>query len=101
MSDEEGARVMSDRCCTFCGEATNDLHGNPQKWALWFTDPDGTGIVRAHHVGCVQDRLKIAADVINRQNQMTYTERRNDEFRRSEKAAGRCGDYDCDDCYPK
>lgn len=43
--------------CEFCQEPVNDFAGNPAKWSLKFTIPDGTGVVRAFHMGCVQERL--------------------------------------------
>ena len=43
--------------CYYCKELTNSFAGSPRKWPLGFTHRDGTGIVRWHHTGCVQDRL--------------------------------------------
>ena len=46
-----------DGPCEFCGEPTERFAGNPARWPLQFTLPDGTGTVRWFHVQCVQDRL--------------------------------------------
>lgn len=55
--DEELKATDDDGNCVLCGERTNSLHGNPGLWCLWFTEPDGTGTVRPHHVHCVQKAI--------------------------------------------
>ncbi len=57
LGSERSTRYMDPGTCTFCGEPTNNLAGNPGRWSLQFTHPDGSGLVRDHHVQCVQDRL--------------------------------------------
>lgn len=46
-----------DEPCFFCGKRVDGFAGNPGLWPLIFTHPDGTGIPKFHHVGCVQKRL--------------------------------------------
>jgi hypothetical protein len=48
---------LSEGECAFCGEPVNSLAGNPSRWPLTFSHPDGTGKVKHHHVGCVVTRL--------------------------------------------
>jgi hypothetical protein len=43
--------------CEFCGKPCDGFAGNPALWPLIFTHPDGTGIAKAHHTGCVQKKL--------------------------------------------
>jgi hypothetical protein len=43
--------------CEFCGEPVCSFAGDTRLWPLWFSHPDGSGIVKPHHTGCVQDRL--------------------------------------------
>jgi hypothetical protein len=49
--------MRRDDRCEFCGSVTDSVAGNPAMWPLFFTLPDGMGVVRAFHMGCVQDRL--------------------------------------------
>lgn len=51
------AAIGSDGSCLMCGEATDSRAADPGRWPLWFTEPDGTGRARPHHVRCVQSRL--------------------------------------------
>ncbi len=46
-----------DGPCSFCGEPTDSLSGDPSHWCLRFAHRDGTGITKAHHMGCVTSRL--------------------------------------------
>ncbi len=46
-----------DEPCFYCGERCDGYAGNPSKWPLIFCHPDGTGIARIHHTGCVEERL--------------------------------------------
>ena len=43
--------------CFYCQQPINIFAGNPNEWPLEFPQPDGTGQVKAHHVGCVVKRL--------------------------------------------
>lgn len=43
--------------CVYCNEPVDELAGNPGLWPLMFSDDD-TGVVKPHHVGCVQERLR-------------------------------------------
>ena len=46
-----------DSNCYYCGEMTDSLIGNPSKWSLFFCHKDEPGKVKAHHTGCVIQRL--------------------------------------------
>lgn len=46
-----------DGPCPICGEQTNCTAGNPAKWPIRLTKPDGTGVTHSWHTGCVQDIL--------------------------------------------
>jgi len=46
-----------DAFCAFCYERCDGFAGNPGRWPLGFTHPDGTGIVKWHHVECVQEKV--------------------------------------------
>ena len=46
-----------DEPCAFCGERCDGFAGNPSKWPIAFTHPDGTGKIKWHHTGCVQDKV--------------------------------------------
>lgn len=48
---------VDDRPCPFCGEMTSSVAGNPSRWPLVFTLPNGTGKTHRFHVGCVMERL--------------------------------------------
>ena len=43
--------------CVYCNKPVDELAGNPCLWPLMFSD-DETGVVKPHHVGCVQERLR-------------------------------------------
>lgn len=43
--------------CYFCGQKTCSYAGNPGRWPLRFSAPDGTGKVRFFHTECVARRL--------------------------------------------
>ena len=49
--------MIDDGECPFCKERTNSLAGNPGKWPLTFTLPDGTGKTHKFHTECVCERL--------------------------------------------
>jgi hypothetical protein len=51
-----------DGTCVYCGQETSCIAGNPAKWPMRFPEPDGTGILRIHHTGCVLSRLAALAD---------------------------------------
>lgn len=44
--------------CVWCNKPTVAISGNPNDWAIYFPELDGTGIDRAHHVGCLMERLQ-------------------------------------------
>lgn len=46
-----------DEPCFYCGKPCSLIAGDPSRWPLAFAQPDGTGVVRYHHVGCVVARL--------------------------------------------
>jgi hypothetical protein len=46
-----------DEPCAFCGKPCSSLAGDPSQWPLGFAHPDGTGVCKWHHVGCVVERL--------------------------------------------
>lgn len=52
---------MNELCdhnvCYYCNKPINNLAGDPAQWSLKFPRPDGSGVVRSHHVGCVMQRL--------------------------------------------
>ncbi|MCE7895010.1 MAG: hypothetical protein DYH12_35775 [Sorangiineae bacterium PRO1] len=56
-----------DAPCYYCGHPCNTYAGNPGLWPLGFTHADEPGVVKWHHTGCVQGRLreleKIRAEV--------------------------------------
>lgn len=55
-----------DGPCAICGEWTNSIIGDPSKWALHFCSPGGEpGVVRPHHVGCINKKLRQCDDRSN------------------------------------
>lgn len=44
--------------CYYCNQLCNDAAGNPGLWSLGFTHEDEPGVVKWHHTGCVQLRLR-------------------------------------------
>ena len=50
--------MSEDGVCTYCGEGTVSLAGNPGLWPIWFNDPDGTGQIKPHHEKCLYQRLR-------------------------------------------
>jgi hypothetical protein len=56
--DAQGAAPEGhDEPCAFCGKPCSSLAGDPSQWPLGFAHPDGTGVCKWHHVGCVVERL--------------------------------------------
>ena len=54
------ACVVSDEApCYYCGAPVEPLSGHPSLWPLYFPQPNEPGICKAHHVGCVVERLAI------------------------------------------
>lgn len=57
----EGGRdapiAVADAPCYLCGEPTDSVAGNPGLWPLQFCAPDGTGVCRWWHSGCVMAQL--------------------------------------------
>lgn len=47
-----------DAPCYYCGQPCNTYAGNPGLWPLGFTHEDEPGVVKWHHTGCVQGRLR-------------------------------------------
>lgn len=54
--------MNDDGPCFYCNEITDSFAGNPGRWPLVFAHPDGTGIVKHHHVKCVVDRLNLPTE---------------------------------------
>lgn len=48
--------------CAFCGKLCDRFAGNPGAWPIAFAHPDGTGIVKWHHVNCVVDRIQFPSE---------------------------------------
>ena len=48
--------------CYFCGEQCNSLAGNPSLWPIPLCHSDEPGVVKAHHIGCVSERLHAPAE---------------------------------------
>ncbi len=46
--------------CYYCGEATNDLDGNPGMWSICLSHSDEPGVAKWHHEQCVNARLQQA-----------------------------------------
>jgi hypothetical protein len=44
--------------CYYCGKPTNDLAGNPAEWSVVLSHADEPGVAKAHHAGCVNERLE-------------------------------------------
>lgn len=49
--------ATKDGDCYYCGEKTNSLTGNPNKWCVFLCYEDEPGKVKHHHIGCVMQRL--------------------------------------------
>ena len=43
--------------CYYCGKPCNNFSGNPSEWAIPLCHKDEPGVVKWHHIGCVQKRL--------------------------------------------
>jgi len=63
-----------DGPCFYCGEQTCSVAGNPGRWPLVFCQPDGTGIARFHHTGCVTDRLFAATPAVGGEARIAVAE---------------------------
>jgi hypothetical protein len=50
--------ITKDGICYYCGELTDNLSGNSSKWGIPLFHKDEPGKVKAHHIGCVMERLE-------------------------------------------
>ena len=50
---------MIEGNCYYCGKPVNNLAGNPSEWGIPLCHKDEPGKVKAHHIGCVSERLQI------------------------------------------
>lgn len=84
------ARLSSwhhDGPCYYCGEPTNSLLGNPERWSLLFPHSDDPGKCKPHHVGCVMQRLQERDELkaeVARLNALVETESERPEIAKTE-----------------
>jgi hypothetical protein len=48
--------------CYYCSEPCNDFAGNPGLWSIALCHSDEPGVVKFHHIGCVQRRVHSVAE---------------------------------------
>lgn len=67
----ERALVLTDAACADCGEMTDSLTGNPGRWRVSLPRSSAPGVMQAHHMQCVlnrlaeRDRLKASVKELN------------------------------------
>lgn len=74
------------KTCAFCGEKCSVIHAKPSRWPVAFTHPGDNGVVRWHHIGCVQDKIfrefqETAKKLADMQAYAAYLEKKYDHQR--------------------
>lgn len=53
--------IDQDGPCYYCGKPTNSFVANPGLWPVFLCHAEDPGVTKAHHEGCVMERLDVLA----------------------------------------